>query len=141
VTSETTFGILLVVFLLGLAGLYVWRALPALRGQGAPGSPDRRYYRNQARRRLASAVLMVLCAGLIVGWFFLEDDLKESAQLSVLYWVAVLLLVLAILLLAAFDFRAIAHYGLRNHRQLEAARRAMLENQAARLRSRRNGFS
>jgi len=139
VTSEITSGILLIVMLLGLAGLFAWRSLRALRTLGSASTEDRRYHRNQAWRRVACAVLMVLCAGLFLGWFFLEEELSRSAELSVFYWISVLLLVLAILFLAAFDFLAIARFGLRHHRQIVADRRAMLESHAVRLRSQRNG--
>jgi len=139
VTPELTSGILLALLLLGLAGLFAWRSLAALRPPGTLDAEDRRFHRNQAWRRLACSVLMVVCAGLIVGWFFLEDQLSQSADLSVLYWVAVLLLVLAIIFLATCDFWAIARFGLRHHRQIQADRRAMLESHAARLRSQRNG--
>jgi hypothetical protein len=142
VNPELTSGIVLAVVLLGLAGFFAWRqmrALQALRTQEALSREDRRYHRSQAWRRIAGSVIMALCAGLIIGWFFLEDWLKQSAKLSVLYWSTCLLLVLAIILLAAVDFWAIARYGLRHHRQLQADRQAMLESHAARLRSQRNG--
>jgi hypothetical protein len=86
-------------------------------------------------------VLMVGCAALILAWFPLEDWLNQAPELLVSYWSAVLLLVLAIVFLAAFDFWAIARFGLRHHRQIQADRRTMLENHAARHRSQRNGHA
>jgi hypothetical protein len=144
VELDQIIGIVLAAGLLGVAGLFAWRqkrALVALREQDIQTAADRRYHRNQSRRRIAYCVLMTLCAVMIAGWFVFEDELRRSAEWSVLYWIAVLLLVLAILLLAAFDFWAIARYGLRHHHQIQADRQAMLEVQAARLRQQRNGRS
>jgi uncharacterized membrane protein YcjF (UPF0283 family) len=142
VNLELTFGIALALVLVGLAGFFAWRqkgSLRSLRGQGTLSPEDQRYHRNQAWRRVAGSVLMFVCAALIVAWFFLEDSLNQSAEWFALYWITVLLLVLAILCLAGFEFLAIARFGLRHHRQIQADRRAMLEDQVARLRSRRNG--
>ena len=43
------------------------------------------------------------------------------------------------LLLAALDFWSTARFGLRHRRQLQADHRALLKEEVARLRSRRNG--
>jgi hypothetical protein len=144
VNSEQISGLVLAVVLLALAAIFTWRqkrSLQALRELPALSPEDHRYHRNQARRRIAYAVLMLGCVALIVGWFFLEDLLNQSVELFTLYWIAVLLLVLAMIFLAAFDFWAIARFGIRQHRQIQADRRAMLENHAARYRSQRNGHN
>lgn len=57
------------------------------------------------------------------------------------YWLVALLVVLGILSLAAVDFWAIRRFGLRHFRQIQADRRAMLEDQIARFRRQRNGRS
>ena len=55
-------------------------------------------------------------------------------------WIAILLLLMAIIFLAAWDLWAIRLYSVREHRKIQADRRAMIERQAARMRRQRNGF-
>jgi hypothetical protein len=144
VNAELISGIVLAVVLLALAAVFTWRqkrSLRALRELTSLSPEDHRYHRNQAWRRIAYAVLMVGCVALIIGWFFLEEQLNKSLELFTLYWITVLLLVLAMILLAVFDFWAIARFGIRHHRQIQEDRRAMLESHAARLRSQRNGHN
>jgi hypothetical protein len=161
---QAIFAAVLVVVLLGLAGYFSWRQFQALRGlRSADQLPpeDRRYIRNQAWRRLAGSVLMVVFAGFLVGAFFIEGLAGELAErmkaatpaerealtadnrfflhLWSYYWIAALLVLLGLISLAALDFFAIRRYGQRHYRQIQADRRAMIERQAARLRRERNG--
>jgi hypothetical protein len=104
---------------------------------------------------------MAAFAGMLIGWYFLEqvlrdlppvDPLAEAAAVKEAearrdevvrwvtgYWIVALLVLLAIIFLAAFDLLATARFGLRQQRLLEAERHAMLEAQAMRLRKERNG--
>jgi hypothetical protein len=157
------FGLILVVILLGLAGYSAWRqqkTLHLLRTQ-ALSDDDRRFFQGQVRRRLASAVLMVVFAGLLIGSFFLAEQVRDlkpadaavaegarpkatqeqkgAIQFFTIYWIIALLVLLGILALAAIDLWAIARFGLRQHRQLEADRRAILADEVARLRQEGNG--
>ncbi len=50
-----------------------------------------------------------------------------------------LVVLLAIIILAGWDLLAIRRYGRRHLRQIQADRRAMIEDQIARVRSQRNG--
>jgi hypothetical protein len=163
---ELTFGVLLVVVLLALAGFFAWQQGLALRGlRRAPDlSPeDRRYTRNQAWRRLVCSGLMVLLAVMLGVWLFylgkplgelaalsdaardrgqpmqLDPEQKRSATLYLYYWLFALMLLLALISLAAVDFFAIRRYGQRHYRQIQADRRAMIEQELVRLRSQRNG--
>lgn len=163
---QALFTIVLVVLLLGLAGYYAWRqrqTLRSLRDGGEELSADEdRYLRGRAWRRLAGSLLMLLFAGLLTGSFFLEGRAQELAQrgaqartegtqpvfddserrflnLYALYWIALLLGLLAILGMAGYDFWATRAYGLRHYRQLQADRRAMIAQQTALLRLERNG--
>ena len=79
------------------------------------------------RRQIALFAAPELIAGLMRSHSPVRRALKN------------LLLVFAMILLAAFDFWAIARFGIRHHRQIQEDRRAMLESHAARLRSQRNG--
>jgi len=163
--GQIIFGVLLVIVLLGLAGFYSWRQWAVLRGLRQAGdlSPeDRRYTRRQAWRRIVCSALMVVMAGLIAGHYKFEDryhqvvaegeasrqrgekrefnpEERQFLQLYEIYWLVTLLVLLAIIILAGIDFFAIRRYGRRHYRQIQADRRAMIENELARLRSQRNG--
>jgi hypothetical protein len=162
--GELSFTLVLIVVLLGLAGYFGWRQIQALRGlRGQPDLPreDRRYVRRQGVRRLVCCVLMVVLAGMLVGWFFLHPHYREVSlqldqrakgeditpeqrtflRLFAIYWIAALFMLFMIFVLAAVDFWAITRFGLRHHRRLQADHRAELEEQVARLRARRNGQS
>jgi hypothetical protein len=166
VTPQNAFGFLLVAILVGLAGYYGWRQVQTLRGLKHSQDPaeDRWYFRNQAWRRLVGCALMVCLALLLAGWFVLglEDLTNQLVQqgheaaateekpqmnpqqrrvlyVSGLYMVFTLLVCCAIVCTVALDVWAIRRYGLRHLRQIQEDRRAMIERQAARLRSERNG--
>jgi hypothetical protein len=157
---------LLVALLLGVAGYYFWRQVQALRVlRQSPNLPaeERTYRRNQIGRRLAGCVLMILLAGLLGGvMIYLEGpaqrladergaahaagqdpeltpEQKNFVRLWGGLWIAILLVLLAVVVLAGFEFWAIRSYGLREHRKIQADRRAMIARQAARLRQERNG--
>src|SRR5262249_23751045 len=107
----------------------------------------------QTRRRLICSVFMLLFAGLLIGWFFIEPhvrDLKAAeerapgntnqlVEMVAYYWIIALLLLFAILALAGLDFFATARFGLSQKKLLEIERRMALELDAARLRKERNG--
>jgi hypothetical protein len=162
--GEFSFTLSLIVVLLALAGYFGWRqiqALRALRTQPELAREDRRFARRQALRRLVCCVLMVIVAGMLVGWFALHPQYREVSrqleergpnaertpeqkaflQFFAAYWIVALFLLFLIIFLAAVDFWAIARFGLRHHRQLQADHRAEIEEEVARLRARRNGRS
>ncbi len=163
--THILYAVLLIVVLVGLAGYYAWRQVQTLRGLRHAGDltrEDRSYVRNQAWRRLANSALMVVFAGLIAASFQIEgpaQDLvnrgeeaaarnekpdlnpgeKQLVRAYGLFWVAALLVLMAMMGLALFDILAIRRYGRRHFRQIQADRRAMIERQAARVRERRYG--
>jgi hypothetical protein len=160
--SELAFTALLAVVLLGTAAYFGWRQLQTLRRlRTETGTPaeDRNYFRRQAIRRLVCCALMVLLAGLMIGWFFLHphyqevlrqleargaeaqptDEQRGFLRFFACYCITLLLAVMVLIFLAAVDFSAIARYGMRHRRRLQADHRAELESQLARLRSQRNG--
>jgi hypothetical protein len=162
--AELIFTLTLVVILLGLAGYFGRRQLRSLRGSTGPdelGSGDRRYLRTQAYRRLFCSFLMVVFAGMLIGWLFLDarraefaeelkvaretdPDVKQSseyedfARLFTVYFMVTFLVLAVMISIAAIDFWAIARYGLSQHRRLQADRRALFEEHVARRRE-RNG--
>jgi ABC-type Fe3+ transport system permease subunit len=164
--TEIVFGTLLVVLLLGLAGYYGWRqisSLRALRASSESPAEEQRYLRRRAWRRLVGCGFMVIVAVLLGGLLlFLEapgqqladlsepwtsrgenpDLTPEQRQFRTLYtcWIIGLLLaVLAMLVMAAWDMLATRRFGLTQFRRIQADRRAMIERQAARMRQQRNG--
>jgi hypothetical protein len=54
-------------------------------------------------------------------------------------WGSILVLLMVVIFLAAWDLWATRLYGIREMRKIQADRRAMIERQAARLRQQRNG--
>jgi hypothetical protein len=163
--NQIGFTIVLVLVLIGIALYFGRQQLKTLRGLKSPTfmePGDRRYLRSQAYRRIFSSFLMVVIAGLLIGWLFLEADYrqlekemhasgdgqpaaaptehqKEFARLFWFYLSAALMVLLVLLVLASMDFWATARYGLTERRKLLADRRALLEAQMARRRQERNG--
>lgn len=162
--SEIVFGTFLIALLVALAAYYAWRqkaTLRLIRGESGLSPEDRVYLLRQVRRRLVCSVLMVVFAGLLVGWFFLEHNVaqieptplqkaqgekvdlnpeqKESVRYFTLYVILVFAVLFAILFLAAFDIIATAKFGLRYQRRLAADHRTVLQKEAATLRKERNG--
>ena len=163
--GQIAFGIVLIILLLGMAAFFGWRQVQTLRRlRQTPDLPpeDRLYTRNQAQRRLVSSVLMVVLAGLLAVHFAFEDRINQlfdqaahNRQLGEAvpadpeqqrfidfygtFWVVTLLVLLSMIGLAAVDYFAIRRYARRHYRQIQQDRRAMIENEIARLRSQRNG--
>ncbi len=156
------FGALLVAVLLGVAGFYAWRQvrlLRRLREREDLSSEEDSFLRRQAWRRLINSGLMVVLAGLLAFTLvYLEGPVQEVADsrdqenappltaeqrhlanVWVGMYIAILLLLLAVLLLAAADLFSTRRYAQRAFRKLQADRRAMIERQATRLREERNG--
>jgi hypothetical protein len=154
-------GALLIVALLSVSVYYGFRQVRELRGlRRGPGLPaeEALYQRRRAWRRLAGCGLMLLLAGLLAGALvYLEAPAQRLADQGVPsadaftprerdfvrlyggYWIAFLLLLMAVVFLAAFDLWSTRRWGLRQHRKLQADRRAMIERQVTRLRQERNG--
>jgi hypothetical protein len=163
---QIVFGAALVVALLGVSLYYAWRQVWALRRlrqmPDLPGA-ETRYVRRQAWRRLVSCVLMLMMAALLaVVLIGMEEraqqiaDLREAKRAAgeqhtptqdeteflnrwVGTWIAILLLLMVVIFLAAWDLWATRLYSVREMRKIQADRRAMIERQAARLRQQRNG--
>jgi hypothetical protein len=163
-TNQILFTSLIIAVLLGLAGFSIWRqrqAWQSLKREDL-SAEDRGYIRGQVFRRLTCAGLMVLLAGLLALSFILEEpadllvaqgkaahargepkppDPEQQRFLNLYsgFWISALLVLLGIIVLAGLDLLAIRRYGWRQLRQIQADRRAMLEEHIARARSQRNG--
>lgn len=158
-TTEQVFGAALAALLLGLAAFFGWRqrqTMRTVRDDVTLSRADRRYLWQQALRRLCGSALMVVFAGFLIGWLCvgqglsdlapaadqpdaaaMPDSAKDSLRFFAVYWMAALLVLLALLALAVLDLWATARYGMRHRQQLAADRQVALEEEAARLRQRR----
>ena len=161
--TQIVFGAVLVVVLLFVALWYGVRQLILSRRmrfpeEMPPGEWD--FQRGQVRRRLVMSFLLLLLAVMLaLALIYLEDpaerlratleqqgdsvpldpDQRGFARLYGTFWIAFLLVLMAVVLFAAYDFWATRRYGIRQHRKLVADRRDMIEREIARLRQERDG--
>jgi len=165
-TGKILFGILIVVLTAALGGYYAWRqwqTLSRLRIDRTTPDDERRFLRNQAWRRLFGSVLMLVFAGLFVGWFYLDESVssierqgeearanqapqpvlnptqQEFIRFSLGYVIVLLLLVLGFIAIAGYEFYAIRRYSVQHMRRIQDERREMIATETARLRRERNG--
>jgi hypothetical protein len=154
----------LVLLTIGLAVLFARQQVRTLRGlKTNPDLPveDRSYLGRQAWRRLGGCLLLVAIAAMMSIWYVNGLDAgidalgeardrqvaagdkrftpeQEAARRFYVYYVnAMLLLLLGLLVLTAFDILAIRRYATRHSRQIHDDRRAMLERELAALRRER----
>src|SRR5262245_31484145 len=166
-TGQIVFGILIIIVTAAVGGYYVfrqWQTLRRLRGDRLLPDEERIFQRNQAWRRLAGAVLLLLIAGLFVGVFYFEGTASQlvqqgeearknnehlhpdSTQLDFLrlydsYVIVLLLLLLGLIAIAGYEMFAIRRYSVRHLRRIQDERRAMIARETARLRQERNGHA
>jgi heme A synthase len=167
--SAAEFGLTLTLatILVALAvyfGRRQFQTLRALKSPAVGDADERRYLRKRAYRRLFCSALMLLFAGLLVGWIFLgiqaheidqqlehakanhpeaqlTQEQEQFMRLFSTYWIVALLVLLVLMALASMDFWATARYGLSEHRRLQAHQRAVIERDLAQHRRQRNGSS
>lgn len=159
--GQQHFVIVAVAVLVGLGGWVGWRQLRTLRQLPVVSTEASDDIRLQARRRLVCSALLLLLAVLLAGTLLLgleerasemgalhennpnppplNPEQKRFVGLYTTYWSVILLVLLGILITALLDVRAIRRYGARQQWQIQADRQAMIEEQAARYRSERNG--
>jgi hypothetical protein len=137
-----------------------WLALRRLREHPDLPFDELQRERRQSWRRLASSGMLVLIAVLlVVAQIWLEDpaqrlaeardrtdpppaftqEERDLARLWLLTWLAILVLLFAVIVLAFFDLWAIRRYGKRQLRKIQDDRQAMIARQLRRLRAERNG--
>src|SRR5262245_33153883 len=149
--------------MIGLATYFArqqWRALKRLRQAENIHPEEHRYQRLHAGRVFICCVLMILVAGMVGGWYVLGLDaqyeaIRQQAEeqadqelgtlqhrwvtFFALYWILAILFLLGMIYIGLMDYWAVRRFGLKQTRQLQADRRAMLERQMALLRAERNG--
>lgn len=145
----------------GLAAVIAGIAIYSLRGQlrqlrrlraETMAADDRRYHRNRAYRRAANGVLMLLLAGLIAGSHLsglegridqIGDDptpeQRDLARFYALYWIAVLVLIFLVVVIALMDLIGTWLYGHGQMRRLRAEHQERLDRDLAVVRGRRGG--
>ncbi len=155
-----------IVVLLGLSFGFGWRQLAVLRrlreGPELPAD-DARQLRRQAQRRLVSCGLLALLALLLAGaQLFLEEradvwiaqqkdqapegepveptpEQRDFFRVYGVYWIVLLVVLLAVVVLAGIDLWETRGRGLRERRKLLDDQRVMLQRQVTRLRRERDG--
>ncbi len=146
------------VILATFTGVRQWSNLRDLRFRDELSREELNYRRGQARRRLWSAGLLLLLAVLLATIQTVLEKRRQEViaeravqlqsgesvptsephrqfiRIYVGAWIALLVVLLAVVLLVGFDVWAIRRYALNQYRRLQADRRAMLERQVNRLR-------
>jgi hypothetical protein len=159
--TQLIFGAVLVLVLVGFATYAAWRqwqVLLRLRTENDWSLDERQFMRRMAWRRIICSALMIIFAGMLIGSYFIEPAerpqrpadaaaenpepkpaLNREERVFSYYWILALLVLLGVITLAAVDLLATRRFGLRQYRQIQADRRAMIATQVARLRRERNG--
>jgi hypothetical protein len=115
-------GIVLIAAFLGLWQWYEWRA----RESSLP-DVDRRYFARQDRRRgLGVAVIVVLALGLSVGARIAPLSGRRANVAFVTIWLAILALLAFLVALALLDWLETRRYARRQRRSMAQARSQML---------------
>lgn len=127
------------------AGLMYWhlRVWRAHRADSTLDEFERRHYRAQVRRRVQVAILLIVLGLMIpIGDALMTFNRQQGPALFAMYWGAVLLITLWVMVLAAFDWVASRANQRSNQAALAALarKRQELEAEVARLRAHgRNG--
>src|SRR5262245_14151160 len=153
--------LVLVVFV--AAAYFAWqqaRILVGLRRAAGLSPEDYRYLRNQGWLRLFGCVLLVT-VGVLMPWYYvggmdahidalgaareaqanggppLNAEQQQSARFAAGLVVTVLILLMVLMFVAAWDVWAIRRFGARHYRRIQDDRRAMLQRQLAQVRRER----
>jgi cell division protein FtsB len=158
-------GAILVVIVIAVAGFFLGRqmqVLRELRRLPPETEEEERHLRRQTYRRIVSSTLLLLLGFLLAtALLYLEGPAQKLAEeranlevngekpelvgaerdfgrLYAVFWIGFLLILMTVVFLTAFDLWATRRHALREHLKIQADRRAMLEQQIARLRQERN---
>ncbi|HEY7329562.1 MAG TPA: hypothetical protein VH592_18130 [Gemmataceae bacterium] len=166
--AQLIFGVVLVLVLFFVAILYIVRQIQTLRRLRATEEmalEERAYLHGRARRRMVTSLLLFLLGVMLAGGLIyleppaqqlddirdamrqqgdispLSDDERMFARVYLVFWILFLLILMAVIFLAAWDYWATRTFALRQHRKIIDDRRAMIEREVSRLRRERNGPS
>jgi hypothetical protein len=130
-------GITLIAAFLGLRQWYEWRARDVDLSE-----LDRKYFfRQDLRRGLGVAVMLILAAGLYFG-SRIPPQVADHANLRfVQVWLAIGSLIIVMLGLALLDWISTRLYARRQHRELSSERRKLLRETLGKWSGDRSGES
>lgn len=136
-----TAGLIIAAALIALSvgtGARLVRTLRRLRDEPYTPEVDRRYYRGQVRRRGLAALLLLVIGVMIAVYYLsgmdagmdalgakretgqtLDDTDKDFARQVALYWIAIIVLVGAVLVGAVVDFWATRVYWMARYREIK----------------------
>ena len=142
---ELTVGILIAIVLIAAAAYFAYRqrvTLQFLRSDPQIPPDQGRHLFKQCWCRLFGSLVLFVLAGMIVGSLFLDYDLirqpfdqlppaeqeaaKNAFRLISVYWMSLLLLLMAVMALAVFDLWATARFGVQLQKQLIQEHQEML---------------
>jgi hypothetical protein len=155
-----TVGILIAILMIVVAAFFIWQqglTLQSVRLNSILSHAQRRYLIRQCWRRLFGSFVLVLLAVMLFGSLFLDyeplrlpvDELpqaeqqadKQATRFLIIYWMALLLLVMALLALAVFDLWATVRHGVQQQKQLFQEHQEMLEAELEEHRHRQSGMN
>lgn len=143
--------------LCGVAVYFLVRQQQTLRGARAdPAMPaeQRAYLMRQFQRRLFGSILLFLLAAMLVGSLFLDyeplrqpieevppaqqEAAKQAVRVISIYWMVFLMLLMAVMALAVFDFWATARFSVQQQKLLFQQHQDMLEAELTEHKYRQN---
>jgi hypothetical protein len=149
-TLQMTVALLIAAVLVAVAAFFIARqrqTMRIVRADAAMPAEQVRYLIRQSQRRLFGSILLLVLAGMLVGSLFFDyeplhvpiDELpldqQEAARQAVrvfsIYWMTFLMLLLAVMALAVFDFWATARFGVQQQKLLFQQHQQMLEAELA----------
>ncbi len=155
------FAFLLALAVSSLSLFYGRRQLQTLQrlreNPDLPPDETGREWRQSWRRLVSSGLMLLIAVLLLVAQLWLEgpadhlarirdhsdspldDSQKNFLRLYSGVWIAILVLLFGVVMLAAIDLWSIRRYGRLQHRQLRDDRRAMIARQLRRLREEKKG--
>jgi uncharacterized iron-regulated membrane protein len=149
----------IVVFLFGIVGYFSWQEIGNLRRARVTefDEQEQRRVRYRAWRRLFCCLLLLGLAGLLIGNYFIDRSRTQilepgeangspmsDEQLAFwhfysYYWIAILLVLLAVILIVGYDLWSLRRWGLREQRRLHHDHREMLKHEVSTYLRQRNG--
>lgn len=154
---EMPIGVGLAALLVAVAVYYGLRQVQSLRAMAHDVTiqfDERMYLIRQATRRICISLLLLVIAGFLVVWFFIDhsalppdlaaqadrpmtDEEKDAVRFVGMYWISALLVLFVVVVLAVFDLWATARFGYERRKRLEQAKQAALAAELAQIRQRR----
>jgi hypothetical protein len=150
--NQIVWGVLLIATLVALSGVYGWRQVRMLRRLRAGtelSADEARWRRGQAWRRLVGSGLTAILAGLLAVALALNNrpaeqivaEGRESFLIWGVAWLAVLLMLMVVVLLAALDLWSTRRFTVQQLRRIQDERRAVIQEEIDRHRRERNAPS